>query len=202
MPVSELFGSIVHPRLIAEWVRDHLQAFQEDYLAEVERQTDRLAPRDLPVIRSWEMAPDVERWPEDQLPAAVIVVPRTDGEPRMDGEGNYRVDWVVDIGLIVSARDEESTEELVGLYAAAFFAAIAQSKSMGGRFAETRPTGIDLDVIGDDRTIGIARLRFIASVENVVNAYLGPPQPSENPYDDPDDGPTVQDTELELTPTP
>lgn len=202
MSYAETFGTIIHPRQVGAWVREHLQEWMPDYLAKMEDETGR-DPRSLPMIRSWQLAADIERWPEDQLPAVVVVVPGTADIPTLDGAGNYRAEFTVAVGLFVSANTEEATEDLASVYTAAVLGAITQHESIGNHFEGARWRGFEFDAggIGDSRTLGITRVEFVVTVGDVINIHLGPLEPSEDPYEAPGACPTAETVDIALSQT-
>src|SRR5262245_7939817 len=73
------------------------------YPAELERQTER-EPGSLPVPRAWTTATSFDKWPEDQLPAVLVISPGLLEPPNGEGDGSYRAKYSLGIGVITSAR--------------------------------------------------------------------------------------------------
>lgn len=173
---------------------NHLGTWMPTYIAEVERQSS-LDPRSLPAIRSFTTRNEFTKWPEDQLPAVVVVSPGAAGEGiRKEGDGRYRVRWVVGVAVVASARDQATTNRLAKLYIAAARAAILQHASLGG-FAE----GVEWEderyndlPPAQERTLSAAQDIFTVEVRDVLTAGSGPVDPVEDPYDVPEAWPSVE----------
>lgn len=164
-----------------------LKAWIPTYLAELERQTSR-EPGSLPVPRAWTTATSFDKWPEDQLPAVLVISPGILDPPDAEGNGSYRVRFSLGIGVIVSAATMEQTAALAKTYIAALRAIMIQRPSLGG-FAEG-VTWLDEnydDIPFDDfRSLGAGQAIFAVEVRNVTSRNAGPLTP-----DDGGDGETI-----------
>lgn len=196
-----VFDHILTADVVEQHALETLQTWLPTYLREVERQTGR-DPNTLPAVRSWKPVNIFERWPEDQLPAVLLVSPGLIGTPEKEGDGYYRARWSLGIGVVVSARDAATTNSLAKVYAAAVRATILQHQSLGGH---SRGVGW-VDEKYDDlpaekgRTLAAGQNIFWVEYAQVVSTKGGPIQPV--PPDDeppPEDWPTVEtaDTTIE-----
>jgi hypothetical protein len=193
-----IFDLVVDGSMVEAAARETLDEWFPTYLAELERQRGRDA-RSLPLPRSYHTAPTFETWPEDQLPAVVIVSPGLAGAPVKNGRGRMHAPWALGIGVVVSARDQASTNEIAKLYAAAVRALLLQRGSLGGFAAETEWVDErydDLPAAGE-RTLGAGQAIFVVQVENVVYANGGPVAVPDDPYATPAGWPLVQTTQIE-----
>lgn len=184
--MSNLYGPIVSASDLEGAVIEQLRTWLPAYLREAERRTERDAGQ-LPNIRTFATTNEFQKWPEDQLPACIVISPGTTEAPKMDGEGTYRSIWMVGLALVVSTRDRKSTNEVAKLYGAYARAALLQHQRLPG-----------LDVLGvdwnaerydrvrteDTRTIAAANLIFNIEVRETVNERLGPAEPPPEPVGD------------------
>lgn len=180
---------------------DTLQLWMPAYVAELERQTGR-EPRSVPLPKTWKHTTEkLQRWPEDQVPAVIVVSPGTEGDPLVNGDGTYDVAFVLGVGVIVAARDQPSANDLVKLYAAAIRTLLVQHASLGGFasglvWSDEKYDGLPADYL----SVGAgAELTFFVAVSGVMSEDGGPGDPPDDPYDDPGEWPTVETTELILT---
>jgi hypothetical protein len=168
-----------------------LERWLPSYIAEVERQ-DGLAARSIALPHSIEVSnydTDVEKWPEHQTPAVVVMAPGLTERPEKAGEGIYTARWALSIGAVVAPRgDKVSPRLLSARYAAAIRACILQHRTLEGVVM-----GIDwLDESYDDsgplasRSLAACRVVFEVQVDDVVTAGAGPTgDPPDDPYDPP-----------------
>ena len=189
-----LFGRILTGEQVEDAVVATLQLWMETYLAEVERQTSRPL-RSLPLPRSYQVAQEFMKWPEEIIPAVVVVSPGTDGDPVMRGDGRYEATWTVGVAIVVAAATRNDTHSLAMAYSAAVRAALTQRPSLGGFAAGTTWGGESYDDLPseDARSLQAGYQIFNVTVEDVMNARGGPPAavPAVDPYVDPGDWPEV-----------
>lgn len=181
MPVLELFGRIISGRQVEGWMRDTLKLWFGTYLREIERQ-EGLTLQSLPKPRSYTIAEDADKEPEDQLPAIVVVSPGLNGiPPTADGEGWYESNWRVGVGVFASATDRQATINLVRMYCAVVRALVLQKQSLGGHTDGIEWLDEDYDVMefDDGRTIGAGQVIFDVRINHAVRKHGGPDQPDE-----------------------
>lgn len=189
-----VFGSIITATHIRRAMRDTIQLWAPDYLAEVADQYGR-ARGALPTFRSYVSRPVVDRFPEDQIPCCVIVAPGTLDEPDKRPDA-YDATWAVGVAAVVSGRSPEESFELAELYAGALRALVVHHPSLGGKVGMTRWAGerydeyIDPD---DGRTQASCTLQFNVGVDDVMSLVSGGPSaPSADVTVPPGDLGTVQ----------
>jgi hypothetical protein len=195
-----VYGRIITRNDVRDATIEHLQLWTPAYIGEVAVQRNK-GRCDLPEFRSFRFSTsDVDKWAEEQLPACVVVCPGLSDEPLRQGNGLYDSEFGVGVGVIVSGRDEQSTDELVGIYCAAVRAAMVQHQSLGGFASGVR--WIDEDAISnlgfdDSRTIAGGRVILGVGVDSVVDSFGGPKSPPENACVDPGDYGIVLETPLQ-----
>lgn len=193
-----VFGEILLGSDVEQAVIANLQTWFPTYLAEVERQ-ESLDAQSIPLPRSYDTVNEFRKWPENQLPAVIVVSPGLAEVPLTEGDGRTRATWVVGIGVVVSARDKRSTGNLAKLYAAVVRALMMQQQSLGGigmgsTWRHETYTDIPAD---DERTLGACQVIFEVECGDVVSQSKGLPAPPEDPYTDPD-WPTVETADAQV----
>jgi hypothetical protein len=195
-----LYGAVITARDVREAVITNLKDWSPAYIGEVSVQSGRVRCGDgaLPPFRSFGTATSMSTFPEDQLPACVVVVPGLAETPLRQGDGTYLAEWSVGIGVVVSGKDRESTDDLVRLYSAAVRMAMIQKPSMGGFALGCRWIDENYDELAydDSRTIAAGIVSIGVKVDAVVNAFGGPKEPPEDACVDPGEYGTVQATPL------
>lgn len=189
---TSIYGTILTAQDVTKAAEDTLKAWSPAYLAEVGVQHG-LARGDLPEIRSWEAWPVFEQWPENQLPAIVVVTPGTNAVPEMLNK-QATVAWSIGVAIVVSARDEEATADLIGYYSAAVRALMIQKGSLGGFAVETSWVSErfdDIPILEQARTLRTAMVMFSTIVEGMVQRYGGPAEPPDDPTADPGSSPII-----------
>jgi hypothetical protein len=179
-PVYEptIFGRIVDADDVEQWCLQELRIWAGTYLAEKERQKG-LEAGYLQRPRSWQIAPSFDNWPEDQVPGIIVQSVGLAEAPLKDGRGSYRARWEIGLGCVVSARTQEETHRMAGLYVAAFRALLIQRPSLGGRAAGVVWQDEDYtQLLYDDlRTLGAGMALFTVEVEDVTSWGMGPNTP-------------------------
>lgn len=184
----DVYGPLVTAEQIEAGAIAHLEMWMPSYLRELERRTDR-DPNDLPNIRSYSTVNEFQKWPEEQLPACIVISPGTRDQPKMEGDGTYRADWVLGVAIVVSTRDQASTNQVAKLYGTAARAAILQHQSLGDLGAEgvlweaERYDNVQQE---QTRTIAAANILFRVTMRGVVNARAGLLTPPVDPTEEPD----------------
>jgi hypothetical protein len=197
-----IFGRIVSGADVEDWCEQLIRTWISTYLAEKEDQ-DGLGRGVIPRPRGWTVAPDVNKWPEDQLPAIILASTGIPAPPRKSGDGRYRARWEMRITTVVSARSERDSRRIASRYTAALRALFAQRPSLDGK-----ADGIDwiaerYDEIAFDeqRSLGHGTVALLVEVDDVTTTGAGPMTPDE-PLD-PDiepwpEWPTVQTVDVDV----
>jgi hypothetical protein len=198
----EVFGPLVLSTDVESAVEATLKRWMTDYLRWVER-TKNLRVNFLPTPRSYTITSDWDHFPEDQLPAVLIMCAKADN-PKMDGRREYRATFPVRVGVIVSAKDRNSTERLAKYYGGALRALLLAKGSLGNFAVQTCWDGENYDVHTADRsqrTLATAEVKLTVEVRNVVRRLAGPLEPSPKPAESAPPWPTVsKETPIVLNP--
>lgn len=204
MSVDPVFGPSIHERHVQYAVKDTIQLWIETYLAAVERR-EGLEPHSIPVPDpgNYVLKDDgnLNKRPEDSLPAILILCPGTTDEASVDGEGSYRVPFLVNVAAIVSSGDPGYVSDLAKLYTSALRDLLIHNGSLRG-FAQTSVwKGSRTDDLKpeDDRSIASGVNVFRIYVSGVVQRGAGLKAPPGDPYEE-IELPTVTDVEVELKP--
>jgi hypothetical protein len=194
-----VFGPVVTGAHVEQAAILTLKTWLQTYVAELERQTGR-DPESVPMPRAWGTVNEFEKWPEDQMPVALIISPGLEpNTPVAEGRGTYRAKWVLGVAIVCSARDEAQTNSLAKFYAAAVRATILQNPSLGGFARGVQWVGesyTDLPKV-DERTLGTGQVIFSVEVGEVVDEKAGMRTPPDDPYTQPE-WPTVETPEVAL----
>lgn len=198
--MGTVFGTVIDGLDISIALKATVKLWQRTYLDAIARKYGLTTPGNLsplPTIRSYPDSLDPSKYPEDQLPSLICVVPGTSAPPRRTGDG-WITDWTVGVGVIVTAKDKDSSRALADYYAQAVRALIEQHPSLGTDFV----TGTDwlskrsdnLPIRSEDmRTLGAAFMAFSVQTQEVGTRFQGPTTPINDGHD-PGDWPTVEST--------
>ena len=126
---NTVFKPIVSAFEVEYAIAQCVRVWIRDYLAEAERQRG-LPVGQLPWFRSIVPGADASKWPEDQLPALIVVSAGTDPGPggrlEVHADGGYVQRWRVDCVCEVSARGNRQAQYLARVYAAHVGAMLVQ----------------------------------------------------------------------------
>ena len=175
--MSSIFGPIVTGDDVEQWCLELLKEWSSSYLAELERRHG-LTAGELQRVRAFLVAPSFDKWPEDQLPAVVLVSSGLAEPPVKRGDGTYNARWMMGLGCVCSARTEAKTHALSMIHLAAHREILLQRPSLEGRAAgmvwlDDDYTQIPYD---DVRSLGAAMMIFSVQVNGVAQ-LAGPVTP-------------------------
>jgi hypothetical protein len=202
-PFTSAIGKIVTGRDVELAALAVLKKWASTYLGEAEAATGRVRGS-LPRPRAWTTATEFEKWPEDQLPAVLLISPGLAAPPRADGNGTYRASFALGI---VSTSHMDETAALAKLYCATLRACLLQHQSLEGFAAGVTWADENYDDLPsiDDRSLGAGQAIFVVEVDAISTRWNGPIHPSEPPTPDaaplPDD-PTATAVAVEVHPIP
>lgn len=177
--VNDLFGRIIsgaEPEIAA---RQTVRKWMFTYLGELCLQLGLPAPNTaggIPLPKTYALTSEFDMMSSMPLPAVLFMSPGTTDPPRATGDGWYEADWALSVGIIATAKDRESTNNLVKMYAAVVRAIIVQKHSLGRLATATRWQGEAYDELdsADERTYAAAEVEFIVTIPEVINRMLGP----------------------------
>jgi hypothetical protein len=186
-----IFGPIKNGRDVKQAIKGTLREWMPTYLALMERHTGR-DPKSLPLPRSYVMSDDgtLNKKPEDQLPAVVILTPGNGGQkPVRDGDGIYKAGFVVNVACIVSAggqNPQEATSDLAEDYRTVLELILLHNGSLGGFAESTTFEGWRADDLAaeDDRSISAGVNVFEVLVKGIAKHGAGLPEPLDEPYEE------------------
>lgn len=189
----EVFGEVLLGSNVEQAVIENLKTWFPTYVAEVERQ-EGIDPESIPLPRSYDTVNEFRKWPENQLPAVIVVSPGLAGVPMSEGDGRTRASWAIGIGVVASAKDKRSTNNLAKLYAATVRTLMLQQQSLGGIGMGTswRHESYSDIPTDDGRTLGACQVILEVEAGDVVRTKAGLPVPPDNPYDPDPVWPTVE----------
>jgi hypothetical protein len=205
--VPSQFGTIITGSVVSQAAIRTLQTFLPDYLGEVAVQSghERNA---LEPFNSYVRSNDLEAFPEDHLPACVVMCPGLADNPTRN-ENYWSASWDLSAVVILSSTDREVTKEMVEIYCAAMRAALLQHPSLPywDEETETVKTGPAESVVWmdedygeaddrDSRTFGVGRVTFEVGIQKVLDTQLGISQPSDGPGDF--DGRIIESTHIDV----
>ncbi len=202
MSTTSIFGRIVAGADVETWCIDLAQRWFSTYLAEVERQHNIVAGT-IARPRVYVRTTSFDKWPEDQLPALMLVAQGILTPPVKHGDGTYTARWLMGLAAVCSARTQQESHDLASLYMAALRNLFIQRPSLDGHangvdWVDERNDDLEYD---DQRSLSSGRAQFLVQVENVSVADAGPVTPDKplTPDTDPWPGwPTVQTVDVEL----
>lgn len=198
-----IFGQIVTGADVEEWCLATLRKWSSTYLAELEDHHE-LARGALPRIRTYTTTPSFDNWPEDQLPALMLVSVGLAEPPFKQGSGEYRARWQMGLACVCSASKMEQSHRLAMLYVAAHRALLVQRPSLDGHahgvvWQDENYDDLPLD---DARSLAAGQAVFTVEVHDVTTANAGPLTPSEPPEPDPTvpygDWPTAETVDVDV----
>lgn len=197
-----IFERILDDGDVEDSVMACLQNWLPTYLSEVERQHN-LDEGFYQRPRSWRVRNDMEKWPEEQLPAIIVISTGLADNPVREGAGKHRAPWSIGIAAVVTSKDHLATRRMAYRYAAAIRAVMVQRQSLdlaldesvrGVTWIDGRNNELPPE---NDRTIFASRQVFAVEVGDVVTQGAGPvaPDPKPDPEEPYDDWPIVPDRE-------
>jgi hypothetical protein len=175
-----IFGRIVTGDDVEQWCLDCLKKWSPTYLSELERQHGVVAGT-YQRVRQWVTAPSMDKWPEDQLPAVLLISVGLAEPPAKRGDGTYRARWQMGVACIVSAATPEDAHAMGMLYIAAHRTILVQRPSLEGQAQGIvwQDENYDDLVYDDTRTLAAGSAQFTVEVDGVVTTGAGPLMPSE-----------------------
>lgn len=201
MSETNLFGPILEASQVERDFLDTLKEWMPDYLNEIARILPNFSPGDFDTPRTWTTLNRFDSWPDMGPPMILVMSPGLSEVPKKKGDGSYWAKWIVGVASVVSARDQESTNQLSKVYAAAVRSALLQHPGLQGSCQGldwTDEKYTDLPPNEQDRTLAAATLMFHAEYKDVVNESFGPIAPSETPEIDPGPWPSAAGVSVEV----
>lgn len=185
---------------IEQAVVDHFMTWEETYLSEVERAKNEQT-RALPQIASFQTRNEFDKFPEDQLPALVVVSPGiVEGSIEREGDGSYSALWDVGIAVVSSGQDETTTRQVRSMYGAVLRMVFLQHKDISIGIVEKWVDESYKDIPVDaSRSVSVVQLIFQVRVEDILRESEGLREPLEDPYEEEYQHPVAEDVSVEIT---
>lgn len=183
-----IFGRIITGWQVEQWCIDVLKRWESTYLSEVERQSGMVAGT-LQRARSFVRTISFDKWPEDQLPAVMLVSTGLAEPPKKLGDGAYRKRWLVGVGVCDEASTQEAARRNMHMRATAMQALLVQRPSLDGQANGVVLLDDSYDNVpyDDGRTLSGGISLFAVDVENCLSANAGPllpDVPADEPWQD------------------
>lgn len=198
----EVFGPLVLATDVEDALEVTLKKWMATYLGFTERHIGKPANW-LPAPKSYTVTSDFDAFPEEAVPAVLLICPGID-KPLMDGKREYRAVFPVRVGIRVESRDRRASERLAKYYAGALRSLLVAKGSLGDFAEATTWTGEEYGTHVSDRsqrTFGSADIKLNIEVRKVVKRLTGPAEPAKDPSVPPLAWPTVAHiTPVVLTP--
>jgi len=142
-------------------------------------EAEEIKPRNLAVPKSWATVSEYDRFPEQGLPAIIVAAPGMAEAPSVNGAGEVRGDWIIEVTATVSANGARATRRLAQMYLAAITGAVLQRRSLGDPYSAAYLTDVQYADVPTERrrSIMAAAAAFRVSVEKMVTTKAGPVSP-------------------------
>jgi hypothetical protein len=197
--MSSPFGPMLNFGSVERWILELAEKWFPTYLAESERQNSETAGT-FASVRSFITANEWGRWPEERLPALLVVDTGLGEQPYRTGDGRWRARRLFGVSVIVSAPSRAEMRWAAGLYAAAFRQLVLQHQDLGHPekiegvdWIDERPAPIK----DDERNVGAQMMFFSVDVKDIADeggvprGPQFPDEPPSNPNTPPNDLPVV-----------
>jgi hypothetical protein len=193
-----VIGTAWNPGLLEDRVIDALQTWMPSSLHEVCAQ-DETVPAPAPLPRSYRVFSEENQWPEQQLPAIVVVSPGVVDEPAQAHAGIWRAKWSLEVTAIVKGPDPHRTRRLAQAYWTAMCLSILQRRSLGDPYtaAVLKDAAMTAVPVEKARTLAGATALFHVEVQQMFSSFDGPKTP-EPPDPMPETWPTVSEINIEI----
>ncbi len=170
-----VFGDIVEGGAVERATEETLKKWIDTYLAEVERQSERLAGS-IQRPQSWLNVADFNKF--QRLPCIMIISPGLSDVPVRDGDGYYRATWTLGIAAILTARTKGAALSLSRAYGAAIRGVMLQHRSLEGHAKGVSWLDERYDDLPDDtRILTAVRLVFDIELDKITSTKEGPTDP-------------------------
>lgn len=198
--MSGEFGRIVTDDMVEDAVMVVLKRWCSTYLAEVEENAgvDRMFYKR---PASWMVRNDMDKWPEELLPAIIVVSTGLADAPVKEGRGAFRAKWLIGVAAVVSSTEQDLSRRFAYRLGAALRMVMIQKQSLDGALDGTVRGITWLDGRNNElpqpepgqRTIWATRQMFSVEVGDVGFQNAGPtsPVPEPDPSAPYPDAPTV-----------
>lgn len=211
---ASVFGHRVYRHQIEQAVADHLKAWVPTYHRFIERDLGLTAGH-LEDPQSWQVTYELDKWPEQKLPAVVVTSPGQTDPMVKDGHGRYTGNWTMRAYVILTAGEGNQDDgpvsgvpaKLAGLYAAAIGLILVQKPhltTIGGRCVQVSE-GYDDTPSQMRRSMSVAHVPFTVQIDEVMSGgktITGPDVPAPDPENPPPPRETYTSAQIDATSVP
>jgi hypothetical protein len=125
-----IFGRVRHSGEIEQAALATLRLWLPTYLAEANEQADAFE-NGIAAPHSFGVVSEYARWPEESLPAVVLMAAGTNGSPYKDGETYYHAPYALEVVAEFAAADGATARLGAQLYGAAIRGCLLQRRGLG-----------------------------------------------------------------------
>jgi hypothetical protein len=154
---------------------------------------------DLGPLRAVVRLSDFVDFQENRLPAAVIVIPGTIGEPMKDGHGMFQATYQVLVGIVSLARTEDATRRVCEQYSDAVRLSLIHNRRLAPdvKTEDWLSEATDSLAVMETRHLLLCTNAFAVRLENIGSWQAGPD--SGTPPAEIEPWPTATDVQLTIT---
>lgn len=183
--ISPVFGRIVIAAQIEQHVTQTLQMWFPTYIREVEAQAG-LPVGVIPPPANYTNRNSFDALAGELLPKCVVISPGLADAPLRDGQGWYRAQWQIGVGVATAQPTEEAAMMHSDIYGGAARTLILQQVCDGELISDVQLVGETYDDLPITNQVQLYRgvsILFVVDVDDVVNRWKGPDVPDADPYD-------------------
>jgi len=179
--ISSKFGRILSAAQVEDEATTSLKKWFPTYLADQEREMG-MRVNSLPNPTNFINRNSFDTLEPEPLPKVVVISEGLASQPTKYGRGQYRAMWNLQVGVAMSAKDEETSNRMVKGYGAAVRGIIVQkmredSSLPIANVVWTDERYVDLPIANQIMLFKAAQLSFLVDIEDVVSSWRGPPVP-------------------------
>jgi hypothetical protein len=198
-----IFGNIISDDVVEDAVTATLQRWIDTELSEIERQR-HVAVGFYARPRAWEIRNDMDKWPEEALPAVIVISTGLADAPVRDGRRDYRATYAIGVATVCGSVNASEARKSAHRLGAAVRASLVHHQSLdhginsqvrGVDWIDGRNNEINVDAT---RSVWAVRQIFTVEVADVLVRSAGPIVPdvsTDVPPTHPD-SPVVSDTDI------
>ena len=178
MVTDTIFGPIFDGSLLTRAVMATLKTWYPTYIKEIEIQRGWPTGQ-IPAPKTYTERWAFDSYPDDKMPAVVVVCPGMAQPPRADGDGTVNGWWALGVGIIAAASTEDNSERLAKVYGAGARLILSQKgwldESWEFNGCEVMDESyIDVPDMEQSRTMRSAQVIAHVQVLNMWNEWAGP----------------------------
>jgi hypothetical protein len=114
---ESIFGPIFDGSVLTRAAIATLKTWFPTYIKEIEIQRG-YRTGEIPKPKTYAERWAFDSYPDDKMPAVIVVSPGMSDPPRRDGDGTASGWWILGVGIIAAASTEDNSERLAKIYGA------------------------------------------------------------------------------------